>query len=151
MFVIEIPVVIPESFLKRSLRYPKIKLMIFVCLAMDISSINNIWCQALILEGEIFSNSAVATILSNIWIEQVFVMSRYNWWYVVHTAIAYFYRFRFKDLMEFICFRKVLFYQAKEGLTNICFDISGIRWIIPHYFALSFFITILTFLFCADA
>ena len=43
--MIEISVVIPESFFKKSFCYPKVKLMIFVCLAMAI--INNIWCQAL--------------------------------------------------------------------------------------------------------
>ena len=55
LLMIEISVVISESSFKRSLCYPKIKLMIFVYLAMDISSINNTWCQALILEGAIFS------------------------------------------------------------------------------------------------
>ena len=57
--MIEIPVVISESFFKRSLCYPKIKLMVFVCLTIDISSINNTLCEALILEGAIFSNSTV--------------------------------------------------------------------------------------------
>ena len=38
-----------------------------------------------------FSNSTVATILSNGWIKQVFVMFQNNWWDVVHTAITYFY------------------------------------------------------------
>ena len=55
LLMIEISVVISESSFKRSLCYPKIKLMIFVYLAMDISSINNIWCQAVILEWAIFS------------------------------------------------------------------------------------------------
>ena len=36
LFVIEILVVVPEHFFKRSLCYPKIKLMTFLCLAVDI-------------------------------------------------------------------------------------------------------------------
>ena len=56
LLILKIPVVILESFFKRSSCYPKIKLKIFVCLTMDISSANDIWCAALILEGAIFSN-----------------------------------------------------------------------------------------------
>ena len=66
--MIEIPVVISESVFKGNLCYPKIKFIITVCIAMDISFINNIWCEALNLEGAIFSHSTVATIWSNSWI-----------------------------------------------------------------------------------
>ena len=71
-----------------------------------------------------------------------FVVSQNNRWDVAHTAIAYFYSVPIKDLMEFICFREVLFCQVKKGLTNIRFDICRIRWIIPYYFSLSLFIVI---------
>ena len=53
--MIEIPVVILESFFKSSLCCSKIKLKIFVFLAVDISFINNIWCEVMNLEGTIFS------------------------------------------------------------------------------------------------
>ena len=57
-----------------------------------------------------------------------------------HTAIAYLYSVPIKDLMEFICFREVLFYQVKEGLTNTRFNICRIRWIIPFFYFIFFFI-----------
>ena len=74
-------------------------------------------------------------------------MFRNNWCDVAHTAVTYFYSVLMKDLMEFVCFREVLFYQVKEYLTNIRFDICRIRRIILYYFALLLFIIIFFFLY----
>ena len=44
-------------------------------------------------------------------------------------AVTYFCSILIKDHIEFICFRKVLSYQVKEGLTNIPFNICRKGWI----------------------
>ena len=104
-----------------------------VCLRIDISSINNIWCEALILDAAIFSNATIAIILSNSWIKQVFVISQNNWWDVAYTAITYFYTVFLLKILWSFCFLEGLFYKVKEGLTSIRFDICRIKWIIRYW------------------
>ena len=86
-----------------------------VCLRIDISSINNIWCEALILDAAIFSNATIAIILSNSWIKQVFVISQNNWWDVAYTAITYFYTvFMLKILWCLFVFWKGFFIKLRN-------------------------------------
>ena len=49
--------------------------------------------------------------------------------------------FLLKILWSLFVSGKSFFYEGKEGLTNICFDICRIWCIIPYYFTLSLFIT----------
>ena len=106
-----------------------------LCLPWDICSIDNMWCEVLILEEKVFSNSRVAIISTVV----------FNWWEVANTAVFYFYSVFIKALMDFVFWK--CFSMKLRNILPIFFDICRIRQMIPYYFAL-IIVVIIIITFC---
>ena len=69
----------------------------------------------------------------------VFIMSFDDFWHIVHAAVADFNCIVVENFVKFVASWKMLCYQMKECLCNVCWNGVAKGWVKPYYVLLSCF------------
>ena len=96
--------------------------------------------STMILLRHIYKFSAIAFWSLIKWFRcDVFIMSFDDFWHIVHAAVADFNCIVVENFVKFVASWKMLCYQMKECLCNVCWNGFAKGWVKPYYVLLSCF------------